>query len=318
MDLYCLAVILITTLLSYYKPLSVSLLLLITVLFLNAFVIPVIGQENDYNYQLKEENIRFAFQRCQNESNADTRLILLWNVWKFPDNKLTHCYIKCIFYKLGLINLKDMGLNKKKFMLILKRSNTALDALSMSDLTSYNKLVEEIFKPLDSTCESYYKMWVFLIDRLGINDIRNGFTNLRNSAISKPVGQKASDFCYNYSINYFYSETISDFSIFSNFSKCLEKCIYQYFHFIDAYGRVDVKEILQSYSEVNQISLKLGSKIDMSPRYRIEIEKCAHYANARYYQGLCLVASKLHKCLKENVKSYSTIFKYRDELTIYY
>lgn len=99
-----------------------------------------------------------------------------------------------------------------------------------------------------------------------------------------------------------------DISFISLYKENLQ-CIFQNFHYLDAYGRVDESEVLLSYQEAN---------LD-SPESRAIIKKCCHQANSKFQSDFYAdMVMELQNCLKLLSSDYLTVYKLRDETSQQY
>ncbi|XP_055850961.1 uncharacterized protein LOC129915444 [Episyrphus balteatus] len=227
----------------------------------------------------------------------------------FPDNHETHCYVKCLLNKLGLINLKYRGLDGNKFIQPLESQDMEISEECFSHL-------EDI---LSGTCESYYRKWMnlrtsckeFFYISLFEDPREVEKFNSENITQSKKLGETATEFCSkglacSESRELTSEQTLGDdmLSVF----KCELACIFRHIRYFDVYGRVDKNEIFRSFEEASSNS---KSNIQI-------VSKCVHRANSLYPFGPCQMAYELYQCFMKKVKNFKEIYAQRDKISRYF
>ncbi|KAL9894415.1 uncharacterized protein LOC119635189 [Glossina fuscipes] len=231
-------------------------------------------------FVLKESNVRFAQMRCA-EKYAD--------VGPFPnyaDTPANHCYVYCLFYKLGLIDLRSRDLDQKKLQDVCEDFGF--------------ERVKDLPKSLSGRCRDYYKILVECKHRY--RDLFEFIFNERSpKTTANNIGESATETC----AGGLFTANNVDFLVKPVLAEQLKfVCIFANFHYLDAYQRVDVEEIMISYDEAQALK----------QHTREIVEDCAHRANALYkkndYGDMALT---LHKCLRRESSDYSKVFALRDK-----
>ncbi|XP_055907715.1 uncharacterized protein LOC129942694 [Eupeodes corollae] len=281
------------------------LLLVLCVVAAEVADVVVIGEIDG----LTPEDVRFATLRCQNDSTDDPAMRLQWSLRMFPDNHETHCYVKCLLSKLGLINLEYRGLDGQKF----------IQPLENQDIDISDECFSHLDDKLSGTCESYYRKWMdmraackeFFYISLFEDPREVDKFNKMNVTQSKNFGETASEFCskditLSESRELTSEQTLGD-DILSIF-KCELACIFRHIRYFDIYGRIDKNEIIRSFKEANS-----DSKANLQV-----ISKCAHRSNSLYPFGPCQMAYELYQCFIKKVKNFKEIYAQRDKISRYF
>uniref|UniRef100_A0A1A9VYB2 Uncharacterized protein n=1 Tax=Glossina austeni TaxID=7395 RepID=A0A1A9VYB2_GLOAU len=230
-------------------------------------------------FVLKESSVRFAQMRCA-EKYPDARPFP-----NYADTPANHCYVYCLFYKLGLIDLRSRDLDEKKLQDVCEDFGF--------------ETVKSLSKSLSGRCQDYYKILVECKPKY--RDLFEFIFNERLPKTLNEIGESATEIC----ANGLYTANNVDFLVKPVLVEQLKfVCIFTNFHYLDAYQRVDIEEIMLSYDEAQALK----------PHTREIIEDCAHRANALYkinnYGDMVLT---LNTCLRRESSDYSKVFALRDK-----
>uniref|UniRef100_A0A1A9WB55 Uncharacterized protein n=1 Tax=Glossina brevipalpis TaxID=37001 RepID=A0A1A9WB55_9MUSC len=230
-------------------------------------------------FVLKESNVRFAHMRCA-EKHPDARPFP-----DYPDMPANYCYVYCLFYKLGLIDLRSRDLDLKKLQDVTEKFGF--------------ETVKSLPKFLSGRCQDYYKILVECRQRY--QDLYEFIFNEQSAKRTNNTGESTTVQCDN---ELHTSDNIELLDKPLLIQELKFVCIFENFHYLDAYKRVDVKEIILSYEEAQALN----------PHSQEIIEDCVHRANALYkindYGDMVLT---LHKCLLRGSSDYLNVFGLRDE-----
>uniref|UniRef100_A0A1I8PD45 Uncharacterized protein n=1 Tax=Stomoxys calcitrans TaxID=35570 RepID=A0A1I8PD45_STOCA len=255
-----------------------------------------VGIQNGLNQEiiLPESLIRFASQRCMEQyPQADA--------FNWTDTADTHCYSQCLLHKMGLMNLRTRGLDNIKLMDIWDDIEEAFDEERCVDNIN-------IGQPLSGKCvDSYSKLMELRTHCLELFEYTfMGNSSWKSKDPSKSIGQSASEFCDSFDEDGdVATESTQSLEItFQSLYKNKLVCLYQNYHFIDAYGRVDDIELLRSYEE---------AQMDVTEAKEF-VKYCSHKANSKFKRdNLSDAVFELQYCLKQKSPEFEMISQLRNE-----
>ncbi|XP_073818102.1 uncharacterized protein [Musca autumnalis] len=247
------------------------------------------------DFSLPESLKRFARLRClQQYPLADSV--------NFTSTHETQCFLQCWLYKMGLMNLVTRGLDSAKFMDIWDDIDEAFEEKCMEKF--------EFDEPLSGKCEdTYHKLMEYRTNCLELFEFTFGLNSTWSSKEpSKAIGQSASEFCDSIEEGV---ETVTEHSQSAEVSflghyKSKLECLYQNYHYLDAYGRIDESEIILSYQEAN---------VDNEDT-RTVIKMCVHHANEKFQpNNLMEEVFELQTCLKKLSPEFQIVEQRRDDIS---
>nr|ALZ41680.1 odorant binding protein 18 [Liriomyza sativae] len=286
------------------------------IVILVVFELNVVGAQEVDTKQifLFPDDVRFAKRRCEEEfARNNTFLLEKWRKHEYPDQRETHCFIKCYLRRLGLVNLLTRGLDNDKLYQLWENIDLETSENCLANL--------ELEFDLNDLCVSYYKKWLRLRQKCE-QEVQKLFYELgpnyeypmKYQLPSKAFEMSAIEFCE--SLDTMEKNTVAEMTqsvnVESEQFQCKFGCIYKRFHYFDAYDRLDESEIIRSFLEVANIS---ESNL-------LAIKHCIHQAQMLYTgleRGYCNMAYVLHKCLTNRFgKQFKIVTINRNKLSKQY
>ncbi|XP_058974496.1 uncharacterized protein LOC101897820 [Musca domestica] len=247
------------------------------------------------DFSLPESLKRFARMRClQTYPQADFH--------NFTNTHDTQCFLQCFLYKLGLMNLSTRGLDSNKFLDLWDDIDEAFEEKCMDKF--------KFDEPLSGNCaDTYHKLMEYRSHCLELFEFTFGQNSTWNSKEpSKSIGQSASEFCDSIEEGV---ETVTEnsqspeISFLGHYKSKLE-CLFQNYHYLDGYGRIDESEIILSYEE---------AQANSEDRRQV-IKMCVHHANGNYHENnLKDEVFELQTCLKKYSPEFPLVSQRRDEVS---
>ncbi|GAB0099007.1 hypothetical protein DMENIID0001_148260 [Sergentomyia squamirostris] len=184
---------------------------------------------------LNPDDTRWASKTCSAELNPSEDLYQKWRHWDLTPNKLTMCFVKCVWKYSGLY---DDSTNTIKID-SLKEQFKARGVPEPSDLRGLDGATT-------GTCEAVYMKSIFFLNNNKAAVIKAFWDNKaeaiewysKHKDLVKPYGTKASDFCKKYRGN------------------CRIDCNYRYYRLVDIHHKVITERKLNFLDEIPQDKLK--------------------------------------------------------------